>query len=108
MSEVPFDGFIKLDFRIGRVIEAEKIKGSSKLLKLIVNIGDEKRQVIAGIGEYYTPEELKSKLLVFVVNLKSRKVFGEVSEAMLLAAFDETNISLLIPDKDISIGSKIS
>lgn len=108
LTEVPFEEFTRLDFRIGRVVEAERLKGSNKLLKLQIDIGGERRQSIAGVAEQYTPEELKNRLVAVIVNLKQRKVFGEVSEVMLLAALDKDKMSLLNPDKEVSEGSKVS
>jgi methionyl-tRNA synthetase len=110
LMSVPFDEFARLDFRVGRVVEVGRLKGSEKLLKLKIDIGGEKRQSISGVAEYYTPEELNGKLVAVVTNLKPRKVFGEVSEVMLLAALDsrKDTLSLLKPDKEVSSGSKVS
>jgi len=98
--------------QFGQVVEAEKLKGSDKLLKLKIDLGGEKRQSISGIAEHYTPEELKGKMVAVITNLKPRKVFGEISEVMLLAALDKAtdkeHLSLLKPDRDVSAGSKIS
>ena len=111
-AKVTFDEFANLDLRIGQVVEAEKLKGSDKLLKLKIDLGGEKRQSISGIAEHYTPEELKGKMVAVITNLKPRKVFGEISEVMLLAALDKAtdkeHLSLLKPDRDVSAGSKIS
>ncbi len=110
MTEVSFDEFMKLDFRVGKVVEAERLKGSSKLLRLQVDIGGERRQSIAGLAEQYTPEEMMNRLVAVIVNLTPRKVFGETSEVMLLAALDKESkkISLLTPDKEVSEGSRVT
>lgn len=100
--------FKKLDLRVGQVIEAEKIEGSDKLLRLEIDLGDEWRQVVAGIGEYYTTEELINKQVVIVANLESKIIKNIESQGMILAAEDKNgNISLIVPDKKITPGSKV-
>jgi methionine--tRNA ligase beta chain len=108
MTEISYEEFVRLDFRIGRVVEAEKIHGSNKLLRLQIDIGGKKLQSISGITEQYGPEELLNRLVAVIVNLKPRKVFGNLSEVMLLAALDKDKISILKPDKEITEGSKVS
>jgi methionyl-tRNA synthetase len=112
LVEVTYDEFAKIDLRIGEVVDAERLEGSNKLLKLQIDIGGERRQSISGIAEHYTPEELKGKMVTVITNLKPRKVFGEVSEVMLLAALDKVddkeNLALLRPDRDVSAGSEVS
>lgn len=108
MAEVTFDDFQKLDFRIGKVIEASPVSGSKKLIRLMVDFGTEKRQAIAGILKWYTPEDLIGKKCVFLLNLQKRMLAGLESQCMILAAEDEQgNVSVLVPQKDISEGSKI-
>ncbi|AAY80919.1 methionine--tRNA ligase subunit beta [Sulfolobus acidocaldarius] len=85
MSEITIDDFAKMDLRVGIVKEAERIEGT-KLLKLIVDLGTETRQIISGIAEYYTPQELLGKKVVVIVNLKPRKIRGFESQGMILAA----------------------
>jgi len=108
LTELSFEEFSKIDIRIGRVVEAERLTGSSRLLKLKISLDGEEKQSIAGVAEHYRPEDLKGRLVAAVVNLKPRKVFGEVSEVMLLAAIDGETISLLKPDRDVSAGSKVT
>jgi len=108
MTEASFDDFTRLDFRIGRVVKANYLEGSEKLLKVQVNIGKEKCQAIAGLAEHYSPEDLINQLVAVIVNLQPRKIFGEVSEVMLLAAVDGSKVSLLNPDKEVSEGSKVT
>ena len=105
---INFEDFIKIDLRIGKIIEAEKVEGSSKIIKTIVDLGEEKKQILAGIGEFYAPEELINKIVVLVVNLSSKKIMGMDSEGMILAVKDDNDLSLLGVDKEIKIGSKIS
>jgi methionyl-tRNA synthetase len=100
--------FQKIDLRIGKIIVAEKIKNSDKLLRLEVDFGDEWRQIVSGIAEYYTPEELIGKKAVFVLNLDSKIIKGIESQGMILAGEDENgNLALLVPDKEIKEGAKI-
>jgi methionine--tRNA ligase beta chain len=106
--EIPFDDFVKLDIRIGKVEEATQIPGSRNLLKLIVDFGSEKRQSVAGLLQYYKPEELVGKKFAFVLNLQRRKLMGVESQAMVLAADEgEGNVVLLCPEKDIAVGSRV-
>ena len=106
--EITFDDFMKLDLRVGKVDEATPISGSKNLLKLIVDFGSEKRQSVAGLLQYYKPEELVNKKFVFLMNLQKRKLMGVESQCMVLAAEDsEGKVVLLSPEKDIALGSSI-
>jgi len=106
--EIPFDDFMKLELRIGKVEEATLIPESRNLLKLVVDFGSEKRQSVAGLLRYYKPEELVDKKFVFVLNLQRRKLMGIESQCMVLAAEDnEGNVILIGPEKDIAAGSRI-
>lgn len=108
MDEVLFDDFKKLDIRVGKVVDAESIEGSEKLLKLKVDFGNEMRQAVAGIAKHYKPEELKNRKFVFVVNLKPVKLMGIESNCMICAADDgKGNIVVLTPEKDVESGSWI-
>ncbi len=108
-SRISIEDFTKADLRIGRIEGVEKVKKSKKLLKLIVDLGDlGKRQVVAGIGKTYTPEDLLGKTVVVVVNLVPVKLMGIESEGMVLAASDSENLSLLTSDKDAKPGTRIS
>lgn len=102
------DDFAKLDIRIVKVIEAVPMEGSEKLLKLTVDIGEEKRQILSGIGKSYKSEYLIGKNLIAIVNLEPRKMMGEESQGMILATGDDLeNITLLIPEKEVAPGSTI-
>ncbi len=83
---VDITDFQKIDLRVGIVEKAERIPGSRKLLKLMINLGSEKRQIIAGIAEYYKPEEVVGKYVIVVANLKPKKFMGYESQGMILAA----------------------
>ncbi|MDP8202095.1 MAG: methionine--tRNA ligase [Candidatus Tenebribacter burtonii] len=106
--EIEYEDFMKLEIRIVKILEAEKVKKSNKLLKLKVNVGGEERSVIAGIGKDYEPEDLIGKKVPMLINLKPRKVMGVESQAMILAAEDNGILSILHPDKDVNEGSEIS
>ncbi len=82
---ISIDDFAKIDLRVGKIIEAEHIPGT-KLLKLIVDLGNERRQIISGIADYYRPEDIIGKKVVVVANLKPKKIRGYLSEGMILAA----------------------
>lgn len=113
---IPYSDFQNVDLRVGKVISAERVEGSEKLLKLKVDLGLEigERQIIAGIGKVYEPENMVGKEIVVVVNLEPRSLMGLESQGMLLAADsprsgagDESGPILLTPDKDAKPGSKI-
>jgi methionyl-tRNA synthetase len=105
---VTFDDFTKLDIRIGTILEAERIQDSDKLLKLSVGFADNAvRQIIAGIGEFISLENLIDKQCPFVVNLESRKIRGLMSHGMLLAIDAGEGFALLHPNKKVPQGSKV-
>jgi len=107
--QIDIDAFRKLDLRIARVIGAEKIPKADKLLKLRVLMGSEERQIVAGIAKHYAPEELVGKNIVVVANLAPAKIRGEESQGMLLAASDEDGkLSILITEKEMAGGSRVS
>lgn len=107
--EIPFEEFQKLDLRIGKVIEAEHIQGSKNLIKMIVDFGTEKRQAVAGIAQWYKPEQLIGRKYMFILNLKRKKLMGVESQCMIFAAEDSKgNVVLMQPEKDVEIGSKVS
>ena len=108
MEMINFEDFVKIDLRIGKIIEAEKVEGSSKIIRTAVDLGEERKQILAGIGKFYTPEELINKIVIVVANLSPKKIMGMDSEGMILAVKDDNNLSLLGVDKEIKIGSKIS
>jgi len=105
---ISFEDFLKIDIRVGKVISAERVKNSVKLVKLIVDLGLEKRQLVAGIAGYYSPEELIGKNIVVLANLKPKKIMGIESQGMLLAAVVDNKPVLLTTDKDVPPGTKVS
>ncbi len=107
-EEIEFPDFTKLDLRVAEVIQAEKMENADKLLKIQVDLGGVKRQIISGIAKYYEPEELIGKKVVCVVNLKPVKLRGEMSEGMILSAKDSKgNLVLTALDKDLPAGSVV-
>lgn len=105
---ITIDEFAKVQLKVAKVLEAEKVKGADKLLKLRIDLGSETRQIVAGIAQHYSPEELVGRSIVVVANLQPAKLRGEVSEGMLLAASDESGrLALLTVDREIAPGSAI-
>ena len=104
---IKFEDFQKLDLRVGKIVEAERVEGSEKLIKLKVNIGEEERQLVAGIGKVYSPEDLIEKEIIVLANLEPKVLFGIESQGMLLAAEDGDTVSLLMPDKEVKPGSRV-
>lgn len=107
-EQVTYDDFMKLDLRVGEVIEAEKMKNADKLLRLQLDLGKEKRQIISGIAQFYKPEELIGKKVICVTNLKPVKLRGQLSEGMILSGEDENgNLSLATVESDLPNGSVV-
>ena len=104
---ITIEDFKKLDIRIGKILSAEAVEGSEKLLKLQVNFGEFQRQILSGIAKFYSPEELVGKECPFLVNLEPRSMMGLESQGMLVAADVDGNAVLLHPDKEMPEGSKI-
>ena len=117
MDQIKYDDFAKVEFKIGEIKEATEIEGSEKLLKLQVDFGEESlRIVFSGIKQWYKATDLIGKKTVFVTNIKPRKIMGEESQAMIFAASfakategqaESEKVSLLIPDQDLPVGSKV-
>jgi methionine--tRNA ligase beta chain len=106
--EISFKEFQKLDMQIGKVLEANQIPGSRNLIRMIVDFGTEKRQAVAGLLQWYKPEDLVGKKYAFILNLQRRKFMGVKSQCMILAAEDDKgHVILLQPEKDIAEGSRI-
>lgn len=102
-----YDDFAKLDIRVAKIIEVEKIPGKSKIIKGTIDLGEEKRQVIIGGAEYYQPEELVNKKVIVISNLEPRKIAGVESNAMLLAADLNDRPFWLTVNEDVPLGTKI-
>lgn len=108
MNPISFDEFKKIDIRVAIIIEAEEIPGSEKLMRLRVDLGNETRQIIAGIKESYPPESLLGRNIVIVANLAPRNLMGYESRGMLLATRDSSGIALLTADRDVPPGSAVT
>ncbi len=104
---IEFEDFEKLDIRVGKVIECEPVKKSKKLLRFTLEVGSETRQILSGISAYHTPEELIGKNVIFIANLKPRKMMGLESCGMILSAEFEDGLSVLTTLKDIQSGAEI-
>lgn len=104
---INFEDWQKIDIRIGKIKEAERIEGTAKLLKLKVEFGSEERQLVAGIGDQYEPEKLVGKEIPILANLEPKELKGVLSQGMILVANDNGNYVLLTPEKDIPSGTKI-
>jgi len=102
------DHFAKIDIRIGTVTAAEKVSGSDKLIKLQVNLGDQKRQILTGMQAFYRPEDFIGKQVPILVNLASRTMQGEESQGMLLALEGENGPVFLTPEKPLRNGSPLT
>ncbi len=104
---ITFDDFKKLDIRIGRVLSAEKVKGTDKLMKLEIDLGAEKRQLVAGIADMYEPDSLIGKEVPVLINLEARRIRGIESQGMILAIDVDGKPVLLHPDREVPPGSVI-
>lgn len=107
LAEILYDDFAKIDLRVGKVLEAEPVKGSKKLLKLFVDIGYEKRTILSGIAAYYSPEDMIGKKVVVVANLKPRPMMGTESHGMILMS-ENRDGKLVIVDSENEVGSTVS
>lgn len=107
-EKINIETFAKVEIRAGRVLEAERVEGSEKLLKLTVDFGEEsKRQVVSGIAKHISPEELVGKTIGFVTNLEPREIMGFDSQAMILATSGEGYFSLLEFKEGVPPGSSV-
>jgi len=106
-DEIEYSDFEKLDLRVAKVVSAQEIEGADRLLKLTLDVGElGERTVMAGIKQWYTPEELVDRKVVYLANLKPRKLRGVVSQGMIIASGDETAV-LLKPDGVVEVGEVI-
>lgn len=103
--EITFDDFGKIDLRVAKILTAEKVKKSRKLIKMTVSLGNEERTVVSGIAEHYKPEELIGKQVIFVANLKPAKLMRIESQGMILAA--SLDGKLVVPTVDMPAGSRV-
>ncbi|MDW8062680.1 MAG: hypothetical protein RMI43_00735 [Candidatus Caldarchaeum sp.] len=100
--------FKRVEMKVGKVVHAERVKGSDKLLKLKVSFGDVHKIVLTGLASLYSPEHFVGRQFVFVTNLEPRKIRGEISEAMLLTAVEtEDRVVPVIPEAEVKEGTVI-
>lgn len=107
VNEITIDDFTKVELRVAEVLQAEQVKKADKLLKLQLDLGYEKRQVVSGIAQYYKPEELIGKKVICVTNLKPVKLRGELSQGMILAGSVDGKLSVATIDPSIPNGAKV-
>ena len=105
---ITIDDFRKVELKIATVKSAEPHPNADRLMVLQVDLGDEQRQICAGIRNHYTPEDLIGKQIVVVANLETAKLRGMESQGMLLAASDDGRVIILTPEKSVQSGSKVS
>lgn len=107
--EISFKEFEQLDIRVGKILLVEKIENSRNLIKMQVDFGTEEKQAVAGLAQYYKPEQIMGKKYIFLCNLEHRKFMGVESQCMILAAEDSKGkITLICPEEDIEVGSKVT
>lgn len=109
LSLIQYDDFAKIDIRIGRVVAAEMIPETDKLIKCTIDFGLElgERTIVSGIAQWKKPEELVGKQLPYIINLAPRMLRGVESQGMLLAASDESGVVLMQPERELPPGTKL-
>jgi tRNA-binding protein len=105
---ISIDDFRKVELKIATVKSAEPHPNADRLMVLKVDLGDEERQICAGIRDHYTPEDLIGRQIVVVANLETAKLRGMESQGMLLAASDDGRVIILTPEKSVQPGAKVS
>lgn len=104
---IPYADFQKLELRVAEIISAAAHPNADKLVLLKLRVGEREKQIVAGIKLHYAPETLVGKKIIIVDNLEPAVIRGETSEGMLLAASDDTMLTLVVPEKDIPSGAKV-
>jgi len=108
-DRISIDDFAKVELKTAEILEVEKVEGADKLLKLQIKVGEENRQIVAGIAEHYSPKELVGKKIVVVANLKPAVIRGVESNGMLLAVSTKDSVILVTPENtDVPSGLRIS
>ena len=105
--QISIDEFAKIDLRAGKILEAERVKKSKKLIQMRIDIGSEQRTIVAGIGQHYEPEQLVGKTVVVVVNLQPAKLMGIESQGMVLAGVEEDTLCVTTFDKEAAPGAQV-
>ena len=106
-DQITYDEFARVQLRVARVLEAARVENADRLLRLRVDLGDEQRQVVAGIATAYAPEELVGRQLILVANLKPARIRGVESNGMILAAGDKQVLALCALDREVPPGTKV-
>jgi len=106
-DKINYEDFAKLDIRIAKILSAEPVENTDKLLKLEVDLGSEKRQLVAGIADSHSPEDIIGKQIPILANLEPKKIRGIESRGMILAVDYKGKAILLHPEKDVKEGSKV-
>lgn len=107
---ITFSDWEKVDIRVGKIVSAERVEGSGKLIKMKVDFGSEERQIVAGIAQFYEPDGLIGKQCPFLFNLEPKKLRGLESQGMILAVDAEGGMkscALMCPDKEVKNGAKV-
>jgi methionine--tRNA ligase beta chain len=104
---ITFEDFQKFELKVGKILKAENVEGSEKLLKLEVDLGKEKRQIVAGIAKFYRADDIIGREIIVLANLEPRKLMGIESRGMLLAADADGRPVMLKPDEEVPPGTKI-
>ena len=106
---ITIEDFQKVELRVATILAAERVPGAEKLLKLQIDVGNEQRQLVAGIAKHYNPEELVGKQIVVVTNLQPAVIRGVESNGMLLAAStdDQSQLALVTPQRPVPNGSRV-
>jgi tRNA-binding protein len=105
---ISIDDFRKIELKVATIRSAEPHPNADKLLVLQIDLGDEQRQICAGVKNHYTPEELVGRQIIVVANLETAKLRGLESQGMLLAASDDGRVIILTPEKSVQPGAKVS
>lgn len=108
MAQISFQDFKKMDLRVAKVLEAERVEGTDKLMKLQIDLGSEKRQIVAGIAEVYTTDDMTGKYIVVVANLEPATIRGVESNGMLLAANISGRPEIVTFDKEVQPGTPVT
>ena len=104
---ISIEEFKKVELRVGKIVKVEDHPNADKLYILEVDLGDEKRKLVAGIKEYYKKEELVGKYVIVVSNLEPKRIRGVESQGMILAADDGEKIALLTVDREVKVGARV-
>lgn len=106
--EVTYDEFINMQFCVGEIIACEEVKKSRKLLCFRVDTGDGIKQILSGVKDYYTPEEVIGKKVMVLMNLKPAMMAGLISEGMILSAEDRNGrLAFMVPESDVEVGAEV-